>query len=104
MANKLLTRSYVREGSFPIDANSIFSTYSDLTSYCKDPYSKGYNGQIVTVTSDTNSDNNGTYRLEGEVGSFTAVLIENKLKQVILTEAEYEALETKDANTIYYCT
>jgi hypothetical protein len=104
-----INRPYARNYSGPIDNDSIFDTYADLVSYCSGFYA--YAGQIVAVTSDSDSTKNCAYRLVGYAKNLTPVKITDASNEtnisadknyVILTEVEYAALSTKEDDKIYF--
>jgi hypothetical protein len=104
-----INRPYARNYSGPIDNDSIFDTYADLVSYCSGFYA--YAGQIVAVTSDSDSTKNCAYRLVGYAKNLTPVKITDASNEtnisadknyVILTEVEYAALSVKEDDKIYF--
>lgn len=62
-----ITTNYIYTGSGPLDAKSLKNSYSellDVATWTADNSSfVAYNGMIVAVWKDTNSDNNGIYYL-----------------------------------------
>lgn len=71
MAQILWGSQFKRGSAQPLTADESFGTYADLTAYLSDALC--YSGQVVSVTSDSDSKKNGVYWISGSAGSFAAM-------------------------------